>query len=166
MRTVRQARIELPDLGSRGEGWVGIQTALIVAVLAAAGLTGGGWDGSARTVTSVAGLALCVIGIAMFALGARELGSRFSIWMTPTGDRVVDSGIYGWVRHPICGGQVLIGFGVGLVGASWLALVLALTYAGLVWLKSRHEETMIERRLPAYAAYRRRVPRAMIPGLV
>ncbi|MBI3751016.1 MAG: hypothetical protein HY263_05080 [Chloroflexi bacterium] len=166
MRTVSGRSVSLPDLGPRGEGWVAVQTALIVAVLSSAALTGGSWSHEARAATIALGAILVLVGVAEFALGAVALGPRFSIWMAPVTSQIVETGIYGRVRHPICGGQVLIGFGVALVAASWPALALATAYAALVALKGHHEEVMIERRVPGYAAYRRRVPHVWLPGIV
>lgn len=156
----------LPDLGKRGEGWIAIQTALIVVVLGSGLATGPDWSGIVLGATVMIGAALLAAGVAMFVRGAIDLGRGFSIWMAPVADHPVEHGLYRHVRHPICGGQVLIAFGWALFQASWVTLVAAVVYAGLVALKVRHEETMIERVLPGYAAYRTRVRHVWIPRLV
>lgn len=166
MDTVGSHRLALPDLGPRGEGWIGIQTSLIVAVLVGSYLSGPDWTGGARMATYWLGAALIVAGIAMFVRGALDLGRGFSIWMAPVADHVVETGIYAHLRHPICGGQVLIAFGWALLRASWLGLGLAVVYGVLVALKNYHEETMVERRFPAYGIYRARVRRRWFPGVM
>lgn len=157
----------LPRLGPRGEGWVGIQTAIGVAVLVSGGFSGPAWFGMARTAGDVAGVALMAIGAGLFAWGARTLGRGFSIWLPPVpAGRFVDSGPYRSLRHPICTGQGIFLMGWALLGASPLALVLDVIYlAYLDAFKLPSEETTLLARYSDYADYMKRVPYRLIPHL-
>ena len=65
---------------------------------------------------------------------------------------VVASGVYGYVRHPIYIGDLLLLFGLELALNSWLVLGV-LILAPAVMLKAIKEEQMLIDALPGYAAY-------------
>ncbi len=154
----------LPALGPRGEGWVIIQVVLFVAI-AWAGTQGPAWDGDVRSATTVLGIVLVVGGGAMAVLGVRALGSSLTPMPYPRDEaRLVETGIYGLVRHPIYGGIVVVGAGWGLATASLLALALAAVLLVFFTLKSQREEAWLASRFPGYEAYRARMKR-LIPFL-
>lgn len=155
---------ELPALGRRGEGWFAIQVVLLV-LLAAAGLVGPAWDGPARGATVAAGVGLMVLGGALAGRGALDLRDALTPFPQPRdGASLVDTGAYRLVRHPIYGGLVIGAAGYGLATASPLAVAGGLVLLAFFRLKSAREEAWLERRYPAYAAYRART-RRMLPGL-
>ena len=75
---------------------------------------------------------------------------------------LIESGLYGWVRHPIYCGLILAAFGWGLLVQGWLTLLWAAVLLIFFDIKSRREEAWLLARFPAYADYRRRV-RKLIP---
>ena len=157
----------LPALGPRGEGWLAAQIVLIGAI----GLAGLGGLASARSwtpwgvVASAGGvLALCA-GFAIVGLAYAGLSSNFSPFPRPVADgELVESGIYGHVRHPMYVGVLLGGLGWGLACGSVVALAFGVTLALLFDAKARREEAWLVARHPGYAAYRSRT-RRFIPGL-
>jgi protein-S-isoprenylcysteine O-methyltransferase Ste14 len=156
-----------PRLGPHGEGWIGIQTLGIVAVLVGGYLVPTEWTGAPRVVGMVAGAALAIAGVALFAWGTKELGRLFSIWVAPRpAGHLVTSGPYRLVRHPVCSGQVLIAFGYALMRGSWEAVVLAVVYLVVVLLKVTREEAWLRATYPAYAAFAARTRHRLIPGLL
>ena len=155
----------LPDLGPRGEGWVLVQFVLLVGIGLAglAALPAIGWSGTARITQAAGGGLAIVFGIFTVIRGVLDLGAGLSPFPRPSpANRLVDSGVYGYVRHPIYAGLVLAGVGWGLLTASLVALGLALLL--LVWLdlKSRREEAWLVARHPGYEAYRART-RKFVP---
>ena len=79
------------------------------------------------------------------------------------GQRVVASGPYAIVRHPMYAGAVLLFVGTPLALGSWWALILAaLAIAGLVW-RLLDEEAFLVDHLPGYAEYRRQNRYRLIP---
>jgi protein-S-isoprenylcysteine O-methyltransferase Ste14 len=154
----------LPDLGPRGEGWVALQGILLVAI-AGAGFLGPLWDGPARIVGSVAGVALIAVGLGLVTAGILRLRRQLTAFPRPVpGARLIEDGVYGLVRHPMYGGGVLAALGWGLATASPLALAGALVLGVFFDLKSRREEAWLGEQLAGYAAYRRRT-RRLIPWL-
>jgi protein-S-isoprenylcysteine O-methyltransferase Ste14 len=79
--------------------------------------------------------------------------------------RVIDSGPYGWVRHPMYAAAALYLVGMPLLLGSWYGLlVVPLFILGLAP-RAVFEERLLKRDLPGYADYMRRVRYRLIPGV-
>ncbi len=82
------------------------------------------------------------------------------------GQRVIDSGIYGVVRHPLYAGNLLLFGGMAL----WLGSVAALWGVGVMLVATlariRIEEAFLRERFPDYADYSRRVRGGLVPGVI
>jgi protein-S-isoprenylcysteine O-methyltransferase Ste14 len=107
-------------------------------------------------------LAALTFGGILFAWWARiHLGRLWSGSITvKEGHRVVDTGPYGLVRHPIYTGLIFAVIATAVAQATVTGLAaIALITIGL-WLKARVEERFLATELGPddYAAYRRRVP--------
>jgi protein-S-isoprenylcysteine O-methyltransferase Ste14 len=74
--------------------------------------------------------------------------------------RIVDTGPYGLVRHPIYAGLILVLLATAAAQATANALARAVLISVGFWLKARAEERFLTAELgaDAYGAYRRRVP--------
>lgn len=154
----------LPELGRRGEGWFLIQVALLAAV-AVAGWLGPDWSGTARVVGVAIGVVLFGLGGLLAVRGILDLRQNLTPFPKPVeGGRLVDTGAYRLVRHPIYGGLILGSFGWGLVSASIAALVGAVALALFLRLKSGREEAWLADQFEAYDAYRART-RRFVPWL-
>ena len=114
------------------------------------------------------GIALCAAGIA-FAVWARfTLGRNWSGLVTLKEDHeLIQTGPYRFVRHPIYAGLFLAVFGtVAALLPSAHGLLLLVAIATAFAIKLRQEERLMLRQFPeAYAAYKARVPAAIIPFL-
>jgi protein-S-isoprenylcysteine O-methyltransferase Ste14 len=153
----------LPSLGPRGEGWVLIQGVLLVVVVAAGWSLGPDWSGPLRLAGTVVGIVLITGGIVLVFRGFVDLDGALTPLPRPRdGAKLVETGAYGFVRHPIYGGLILAAFGWAIVQASIVAVALAVVLAAFLRVKSAREEAWLEQRFPAYAAYRARTPR-LIP---
>lgn len=104
---------------------------------------------------------LCVIGFA-FAWWARlHLGKLWSAFVTrKAGHRIIDTGPYGIVRHPIYTGIILAALAVAILKGTAYAFAGFLIATFGFWMKARLEERFLREELGAegYDAYRRRVP--------
>ncbi len=137
-----------------------LQFTLLPLVALAGVLAGDAWDGRAASITSLAGLVLMVAGAALLGRGIVDLGRSLTPVPRPRDDaELVESGVFGLVRHPIYGGLMATAFGWGLVAASPLTLLLAGVLALFFELKSRREEIWLAERYPAYGTYMRRTRR-------
>lgn len=154
----------LPDLGPRGEGWFLIQV-VILGAIAVAGTFGPAWSGVPRALAAVMGVVLTGAGGLLAVRGLVDLGGNVTPFPKPSAAaRLVDTGAYGRVRHPIYGGLILGGIGWGLLTASPASLAATVILAAFFDLKSRREEAWLIERFDGYARYRDRT-RRLLPWL-
>ena len=79
------------------------------------------------------------------------------------GQTVVDTGLYGIVRHPMYGATVLLFLMMPLVLGSWFALLIFAAYPAIIIVRLKAEEDLLTRELPGYAAYKKKVKYRIIP---
>lgn len=81
------------------------------------------------------------------------------------GQRVIDSGPYAYVRHPMYSGTILFFAGLPLLLGSWRGLIMMPLFVLLFGYRATLEERALITGLPGYTDYRTRVRYRMIPGL-
>jgi protein-S-isoprenylcysteine O-methyltransferase Ste14 len=164
MQSAERGRTGLPSLGPRGEGWLRIQSLLIVAV-PLCGAVGGQWPRSVRTPLFVVGVVGLALGAAMLVASVLSLGRSFRTLPEPLpGAQLKQGYLYGLVRHPIYG-AIMVLAPSGAAVSSPLALIPALALIAVVIGKSLVEERWLTVAHPEYSDYRRRVKRRFLPGL-
>ena len=98
----------------------------------------------------------------LFCWWARiHLGRLWSGWVSKKeGHRVIDTGPYAIVRHPIYTGIILAAFATAAIKGTVFALAGAAIMTLGFWIKARLEERFLRQELGAasYDAYSRRVP--------
>jgi protein-S-isoprenylcysteine O-methyltransferase Ste14 len=152
----------LPSLGPRGEGWLVGQIVFFVAIASAPRDV---WPEPAQSIGRWGGALLVLGGLALTVWAVFDLGPNLTPFPRPRRAGVlVESGIYGTLRHPVYAGLVLITAGWSLMHGSVVGLVLSLVFAGFLDLKARREEVLLAAAFPNYEAYRRRT-RRFIPGV-
>lgn len=117
-----------------------------------------------------AGILLIAVELAGFAFcwWARiHLGRLWSATVGAKGEhRIVDTGPYGLVRHPIYTGLIVALFAIAMIQGRTLAFAGAAVMTYSFWIKARLEERFLRQELgaDAYDAYSRRTP-MLIPFL-
>ena len=108
----------------------------------------------------VAGAILVVIAAAFGLTGTHSLGRNRTPLPEPKEDgKLVTTGIYAHIRHPLYASVMAAGFGWALLWRSSPALLLAAIQALFLREKAREEEARMSARYSSYAAYAQRVPR-------
>ena len=79
--------------------------------------------------------------------------------------KVVDSGLYGVVRHPMYAATLLLFLSMPLVLGSPISFLILLLYIPLIVKRIRNEEKVLEEGLAGYREYERRVRYRLVPGL-
>ena len=77
--------------------------------------------------------------------------------------KVIDTGLYGVVRHPMYSATVLLFLAMPLVLGSLISFVIFLAYPFIIAMRIRHEEEFLERELPGYREYKGKVKYRLIP---
>lgn len=81
------------------------------------------------------------------------------------GQRVIDTGPYAFVRHPMYAAAILYLVGMPFLLGSWWGFVFVPLYIGGVAPRAMAEERLLARDLPGYADYMTRVRWRLIPGV-
>jgi protein-S-isoprenylcysteine O-methyltransferase Ste14 len=137
----------------------------LLVVLGSPGLRNLGSGGVIGWMWFALGAGALVIGAWLLLRAFVELGPSMTPMPRPRNDgRLVESGIYGSLRHPIYAGLILGSLGWSALTRSPAALLVALVLATFLDAKARREEAWLLDRYPPYAAYRLRTKR-FLPGI-
>ena len=79
------------------------------------------------------------------------------------GQKVVDTGLYRIVRHPMYSVTVLLFLTIPLILGSVFALIPMVAYPFLIAVRIKHEETLLAEDLPGYSQYQQKVKYRLIP---
>ena len=106
-----------------------------------------------------------LLGYALYAEVLRENEYLSRTVEVQAGQRVVESGLYGVVRHPMYLATLLLFLSMPLILGSVYAFALLLGYLPLIAARIRGEEALLERELKGYRAYKQKVRYRLIPGI-
>lgn len=79
--------------------------------------------------------------------------------------KVIDTGLYGMVRHPMYGVTVFLFLSMPLVLGSIISFAFFLMYPFIIAKRIRNEEKVLEEELEGYAEYKKKVKHKVIPFL-
>ena len=79
--------------------------------------------------------------------------------------KVVDTGLYGIVRHPMYAATILLFLSMPLILGSLLSFAVMLLYLPIIGKRMRNEEMVLESGLPGYTEYKQKVKYKVIPGI-
>jgi protein-S-isoprenylcysteine O-methyltransferase Ste14 len=145
---------------AKSPGWEPRLSALLGSFLSLAFVLFPRHELSAAAATAPA--ALILVGNALAIYVILHLGRSFSVMAEAR--RLVTSGPYGVVRHPLYVAEQLAVLGAFLQFASAWTTLLLVGQLLFQLRRMRHEEAVLAAAFPEYAAYRREVPR-LVPRL-
>jgi protein-S-isoprenylcysteine O-methyltransferase Ste14 len=146
----------------RGGLWVTGQCLLLCAVIGGGLLCRGQWHNLWLTLC---GAGLLLIASSCGLAGTVSLGRNLTPFPRPSaGSRLVRTGIYGLIRHPLYTAVCCGSLGWALVWGSWPALLASLVLAPLLDGKARREEYWLRQQFPEYSSYEQQV-RRFVPWL-
>ena len=109
-------------------------------------------------VVSIAGYGLCLASIYQNAFVAPIVKDQ-----SERGHTLVDTGIYGIVRHPMYLGMLLWLIGLGLWLESTAGSIATIVLGQTFLLRIKIEEATLSNSLPGYVSYKLKVPYRLIP---
>jgi protein-S-isoprenylcysteine O-methyltransferase Ste14 len=124
------------------------------------------WSSVPLPVEALGWLGQVVAVSAMLWAGATNTYlSRFARIQDDRGHTVVTSGPYGYVRHPMYAGVIVLFLCIPLALGSWRALLPGAANAVLMVIRARQEDRMLRAELLGYEAYAHRVRYRLLPGV-
>ena len=123
-----------------------------------------GWSMVPDTVVVLASV-LLLVGYVLYAEVLRENVYLSRVVEVQEGQIVIDTGLYGIVRHPMYFAVSLLYIAIPLVLGSWWALLPMLLCVLLLLVRISKEEQVLCQGLPGYTEYTKRVQYRMIPFL-
>ena len=121
-----------------------------------------GWLPLPRWV-SIAAAVVFLIAYALYVEVLRENAYLSRTVEIQENQKVIDTGLYGIVRHPLYSVTLLLFLSIPLVLGSLISLVVFLFYPFLIVKRIRNEEQVLEAGLEGYTEYKTRVKYRIIP---
>ncbi len=111
----------------------------------------------------ILGSVLFLIAYGLYAEVMRENAYLSRTIRVEEGQKVVDTGLYGIVRHPMYAVTILLFLTIPVMLGSWYALLIFALYPGIIVIRLLDEEKLLAKELPGYAEYQKKVKYRLIP---
>lgn len=142
---------------------VAVSSLLFLAAFVAAGLDFRfGWTHVPIWLVCLA----AVLQLAAYGLYAEVM--RENAWLSRTvevqeNQKVIDTGLYGIIRHPMYTATILLFLAMPLVLGSWVSFAIMLFFPVVIVFRIRNEEQVLETGLAGYREYKQRVRCRLLP---
>ena len=158
-----EKRIGVKEKENTQKGVVALSGLLFVAGFIVAGLDFRfGWSKMPLWVVVVASVIL-LISYALYAEVMRENAYLSRTIEVQENQKVIDTGLYGIVRHPMYAVTVWLFLSIPLVLGSCWALLCFLPYIAVIAVRILNEEKVLEAGLDGYSEYKKRVKYRVLP---
>lgn len=114
---------------------------------------------------SMTGTILFLASYALYAEVLRENTYLSRTVEVQENQKVIDTGLYGVVRHPMYMATVVLFLSMPLVLGSVISFMIMLFYIPIIVKRIRNEEQVLKNGLPGYAGYMEKVKYRLIPFL-
>ena len=111
----------------------------------------------------LAASAVLLLSYGMYAEVMRENAYLSRTVEIQENQKVIDTGLYGIIRHPMYTSTILLFLSIPLVLGSGIAFLLFLVYPVLIAKRIRNEEQVLEEGLAGYREYKQKVKYRLIP---
>ncbi len=109
------------------------------------------------------GVAVFLLSYLMYAEVLRENTYLSRTIEVQENQKVIDTGLYGLVRHPMYCATLFLFLSMGLVLGSPISFAILLLYIPIIAKRIRNEEEVLEKGLDGYAEYKKKVRYKVIP---
>lgn len=158
-----EKRLNAKEKEGAQKGVLALSALLFIAGFVVAGLDHRfGWS-SVPPWAIILASAVLLISYALYAEVMRENAYLSRTVEVQEGQQVVDTGLYGIVRHPMYAVTLWLFLSIPVVLGSWWSLLCFAPYIAVIILRIHNEEKVLTRSLPGYAEYKTRVKYRLIP---
>lgn len=156
-------RLDAKEKQGTQKGVVAASGLMFIAAFVVAGLDHRfGWSRIPGWVTIVASV-LFLLDYAMYAEVMRENAFLSRTIKVEQNQTVVDTGLYGIVRHPMYAVTIDLFMLMPLILGSWYALIPMAVYPAVIVVRLKAEEELLTKELPGYADYKKKVKYRLLP---
>jgi len=156
-------RLDAKEKQATQKGVVAFSGLMFIAGFVVAGLDFRfAWSAMPAWVVTAASV-LFLVAYGLYAEVMRENAYLSRTVKVEEGQRVVDTGLYGIVRHPMYAVTILLFLMIPLVLGSWYALIAFAFYPAIILVRLKDEEALLTKELPGYEAYKQKVKYRIIP---
>lgn len=121
-----------------------------------------GWTYVPKTVTIIASV-LFLVAYILYAEVIRENKYLSRTIEVQENQRVVDTGLYKIVRHPMYMATILLFLMIPLILGSWISFIIFLFYPVIIAFRIKNEEQILAEQLNGYKEYKQKVKYKIIP---
>ena len=121
-----------------------------------------GWSYVPPFVVIIAAV-LFLVAYLLYAEVLRENAYLSRTIKVEEGQEVVDTGLYGIVRHPMYSATILLFGMMPLILGSWYACIVFAVYPVIIIIRLKDEEMLLRQELPGYEAYCQKVKYRLLP---
>jgi protein-S-isoprenylcysteine O-methyltransferase Ste14 len=121
-----------------------------------------GWSRVPAAV-SVVGLALVAVGLTIAMLVTIQNGYAAANITVEEGQRLSSTGWYGFVRHPMYFGNVILMVGIPVALGSYWGLLFVVAGLGMLVVRITDEEALLSQQLTGYREYAQTVHYRLVP---
>lgn len=158
-----EKRLKVGEKQGTQKGVVAASGVLFLAGFVVAGLDFRfGWSHVPTWVVSVA-CAVLLVSYALYAEVMRENAYLSRTVEVQENQKVVDTGLYGIVRHPMYAVTVWLFLSIPVVLGSWWSLLCFVPYIAVIAVRIVNEEKVLAKGLDGYAEYKKRVKYRILP---
>lgn len=156
-------RLDAKEKQNAQKGVVAISALLFLAGFIVAGLDFRfGWSHMPAWAVAVAS-AILLISYALYAEVMRENAYLSRTIEVQNGQKVVDTGLYGIVRHPMYAVTIWLFLAIPVLLGSLYALLCFLPYIPVIVVRIHNEEKLLSAELDGYEEYKKRVKYRLLP---
>lgn len=112
---------------------------------------------------SVVAVILFLLGYLLYAVVIKQNEYLSRTITVEKGQKVIDTGLYSIIRHPMYSATVLLFLSMPLVLGSLVSFAVFLVYPFIIAARLKHEEKVLEKELAGYSEYKKRVKCKLIP---
>ena len=121
-----------------------------------------GWSEMPAWVVAIAAVVM-LCGYGLYAEVMRENAYLSRTVEVQENQKVISTGLYGIVRHPMYAATLVLYLAMPIVLGSWVALIPFLAYPFIIAWRIRNEEQVLEEGLAGYREYEQQVRYRLIP---
>ncbi len=123
-----------------------------------------GWSNMPLAVTVIASV-IFLITYGLYAEVMRENAYLSRTIEVQENQKVVDTGLYAIVRHPMYAVTVLMFLAIPLILGSWWAFLVFSPYPAIIVVRILNEEKVLSEQLEGYEEYKKKVKYRLVPFL-